>query len=342
MPNHLHGRSLLTLRDFGADEIQHLLDTAADAKAARLRGVFPRRLEHRNIALIFLKPSFRTRVAFAVAAADEGANLEVLPPEDIRFGQKESVRDIARQLGRLFDGVVFRGFEHELLRELSEHAGIPVWNALCDTYHPTQVLADLLTLREVFGRIRGTRLCYIGDGRNNLATSLMIGSARMGVDLRILAPPELQPAPELLKELMTQGSVGARITVGDKPEPALEDCQAVYGDVWVSMGEEKLIEERIALLRNFKVTPELLALTGRDDTIYLHCLPALHDYSTRFARAHPDICEVANEVFEGPQSRVFEQAENRMHTAKAVMVLSIGNPTGPLGAAGVAPRLRAR
>jgi ornithine carbamoyltransferase len=287
MPISLKGKSLLTLRDFDAHEIEHMIDTAADLKAAKRSGIFPRRLVGKNIAMIFLKPSCRTRAAFAVAAADEGATLEVLPPEDIRFGEKESVKDIARVLGRLFDGIVFRGFEHERVREIAAWAGVPVWNALCDTYHPTQVLADLLTVREVFGKIRGVRLAYVGDGRNNLARSLMIGAAKMGVDLRILAPPELSPAQAL------------------------------------SMGEEELLAERVALLRGFKVTPRLMALTGRPDTIYLHCLPALHDESTEFARAHPEVCEVADEVFESPQSRVFDQAENRMHTAKAVMVLTL-------------------
>ncbi len=323
MPISLKGRSLLTLRDFDAHEIQHMIDTAADLKAAKRSGILPRRLLGKNIALIFLKPSSRTRAAFAVAAADEGANLEVLPPKDIRFGEKESVKDIARVLGRFFDGIVFRGFEHERVREIATWAGVPVWNALCDTYHPTQVLADLLTVREVFGRIRGVRLAYVGDGRNNLARSLMIGATKMGVDLRILAPRELSPAPELVKELMNDAAVGAHIRVTREPREALEGCDAVYNDVWVSMGEEHLIEERVALLRPFKVTPRLMALSGRPDTIYLHCLPALHDDSTEFARAHPELCEVSDEVFESPQSRVFDQAENRMHTAKAVMVLTL-------------------
>lgn len=323
MPICLKGRSLLTLRDFSSDEIALLIDTAADLKAAKRSGVYPHRLAHKNIALIFLKPSCRTRAAFAVAAADEGANLEVLPPDDIRFGQKESVRDIARVLGRFFDGIVFRGFEHELVRQLSEWAGVPVWNALCNTYHPTQVLADLLTIREVFGRLRGIRLAYVGDGRNNLATSLMIGAVRMGIDLRILAPPELAPQAKLVGQLRKEASTGGSITVTADAARALEGCEAVYNDVWVSMGEEHLIEERIALLRDFRVTRSLLKRTGSNDTIYMHCLPALHDLSTEFARAHPEICEVDDEVFEGPQSRVFEQAENRMHTAKAVMVLTV-------------------
>ena len=323
MPISLKGRSLLTLRDFGAEEIGLMVDTAADLKGAKRSGIFPRRMEHKNIAMIFLKPSCRTRASFAIAAADEGANLEVLPPEDIRFGQKESVKDIARVLGRLFDGIVFRGYEHELVRELATHAGIPVWNALCDTYHPTQVLADLLTIREVFGQIRGTKLCYVGDGRNNVVTSLMIGATKMGVDLRVLCPKQLAPSEALVKELLTEASVGADIQVTSDRERALDGCDAVYGDVWVSMGEEHLIEERQALLAGYKVTRDLMAMSGRADTIYLHCLPALHDDSTAFGRDHPEIHEVDDDVFECPRSRVFEQAENRMHTAKAVMSLTI-------------------
>jgi ornithine carbamoyltransferase len=323
MPISLRGRSLLTLRDFEAHEIQHMIDTAADLKAAKRGGACPRRLVGKNVAMIFLKPSCRTRAAFAVAAADEGANLEVLPPEDIRFGEKESVKDISRVLGRFFDGIVFRGFEHERVREIATWAGVPVWNALCDTYHPTQVLADLLTIREVFGRLRGVRIAYVGDGRNNLARSLMIGAAKMGVDLRILAPPQLSPPPALVKELMNEAAVGAQILVTNEPAEALDGCEAVYNDVWVSMGEEHLLAERVDLLRELRVTPRLMALTGRPDTIYLHCLPALHDDSTEFARAHPEVCEVDDEVFESPQSRVFDQAENRMHTAKAVMVLTL-------------------
>jgi ornithine carbamoyltransferase len=323
VPISLKGRSLLTLRDFSADEIATMIDTAADLKAARRAGIYPRRLAHKNIALIFLKPSARTRASFAVAAADEGANLEVLPPADIRFGEKESVKDIARVLGRLFDGIVFRGYQHALVRELAAHAGIPVWNALCDTYHPTQVLADLLTLRENVGSIRGSKLCYVGDGRNNVVTSLMVGAAKMGVDLRIFAPRALHPNPELVKELFSQASVGADITITEDAHEALAGCDAVYNDVWVSMGEEHLIEERARLLRDYKVTRKLMALTGRADTIYLHCLPALHDDSTEFAREHPELCEVDDDVFEHPRSRVFDQAENRMHTAKAVMVLTL-------------------
>jgi ornithine carbamoyltransferase len=271
----------------------------------------------RNIAVVFLKPSSRTRAAFVVAASDEGAHAEVLRPEDVRFGVKESVKDIARVLGRLYDGIAFRGHDEDVIEALVEHSGVPVWNALTERYHPTQALADMLTIRDEFGTLEGLAMTYVGDGRNNVARSLGIAAAKMGFELRILAPAELQLPEDELRDL------GDAVVATDDPRRALEGSAAVYNDVWVSMGEEAELERRIELLRDFKVTPALMALTGRDDTIYLHCLPAFHDLETEFARAHPDVREVDDAVFEGPRSRVFDQAENRMHTAKAVMVLSL-------------------
>jgi ornithine carbamoyltransferase len=280
-------------------------------------GERPLRLAGRNIAVVFLKPSSRTRAAFVVAASDEGAHAEVLRPEDVRFGVKESVKDIARVLGRLYDGIAFRGHGEDVLEALVEHSGVPVWNALTARYHPTQALADMLTMRDEFGTLEGLAMTYVGDGRNNVARSLGIAAAKMGFELRILAPRELRLPDEELSEL------GDAVVATDDPRAALEGSAAVYNDVWVSMGEEEELERRIELLRDFKVTPELMELTGRDDTIYLHCLPAYHDLDTEFARAHPDVREVDDAVFEGPRSRVFDQAENRMHTAKAVMVQSL-------------------
>jgi ornithine carbamoyltransferase len=227
------------------------------------------------------------------------------------------VKDIARVLGRLYDGIAFRGHGDDVLEALVEHSGVPVWNALTERYHPTQALADMLTIRDEFGQLDGLAVTYVGDGRNNVVRSLGIAAAKTGFELRVLAPPELQLPPEEVREL------GGRIVVTDDPRAALEGSAAVYNDVWVSMGEEDELERRIALLRDFKVTEELMALT-RDDAIYLHCLPAYHDLETEFARAHPDVREVDDAVFEGPRSRVFDQAENRMHTAKALMVLSLG------------------
>jgi ornithine carbamoyltransferase len=319
----LKGRSLLTLREYSPAEIGAILDTAATVKREKADGVYPRRLEHRNIALVFLKPSARTRMSFVVAAADEGAHPEIFRAEDIRFGVKESTRDIARLTGRLFDGIAFRGFDHAHAEELAEHSGIPVWNALTDLYHPTQALADLFTMREAFGELEGLPVVYVGDGRNNLARSLVVGAAKTGLDLRILAPEELQPERAEVDEILgSEPEAGSVLATADADE-ALRDAAVVYNDVWVSMGEEELLEERIALLRDYKVTPELMARTGRSDTVYLHCLPALHDLETEFAREHPDVREVDDEVFEGPQSRAFDLAENRMHTIKALMLLTL-------------------
>jgi ornithine carbamoyltransferase len=313
----LRGRSLLSMRNHTPDEIGQLLDLAADARELKRRGERPLRLAGRTIAIVFLKPSTRTRAAFVVAAVDEGAHPEVLRAEDIRFGVKESVKDIARVLGRMYDGIAFRGFGDDVAEALVEHSGVPVWNALTEGFHPTQALADMLTIRDEFGALDGLTLTYVGDGRNNVVRSLGIAAAKMGFELRVLAPPELQlPGDEL-------EALGPSVSTTADPRAALDGAAAVYSDVWVSMGEEALLEERIGLLREFKVTEELMALTGRDDTIYLHCLPALHDLETEFARAHPDVREVDDAVFEGPRSRVFDQAENRMHTAKAVMVASL-------------------
>lgn len=317
MPADLRGRSLVSMRNHSPEEVELLLDTAADARERKRSGERPQRLAGRNIAIVFLKPSSRTRAAFVVATADEGGHPEVLRAEDIRFGVKESVRDIARVLGRLYDGIAFRGFGDDVLHALVEHSGVPVWNALTEGYHPTQALADALTIRDEFGTLAGVAVTYVGDGRNNVVRSLGIAAAKLGFELRVLAPAELQLPPEEIAGL------GGAVVATDDPRAALDGAAAVYSDVWVSMGEEAELERRIGLLRDFKVTEELMALTGRDDTIYLHCLPALHDLETEFARAHPDVREVEDAVFEGPNSRVFDQAENRMHTAKAVMVLSL-------------------
>src|SRR3954464_7525015 len=319
MAGDLKGRSLVSMRNHSREEIELLLDTAARVRDEKRRGERPLRLAGRNVAIVFLKPSSRTRAAFVVACADEGAHPEVLRSEDIRFGVKESVADIARVLGRLYDGIAFRGFGDDVVEALAEHSGVPVWNALTERYHPTQALADMLTIRDEFGTLEGLAMTYVGDGRNNVARSLGIAAAKMGFELRILAPPELQLSADELGEL------GNAVVTTDDPRLALDGTAAVYNDVWVSMGEEAELERRIELLRDFKVTPELMALSGRDDTIYLHCLPAFHDMETEFARAHPDVREVDDAVFEGPQSRVFDQAENRMHTAKAVMVLSLAD-----------------
>jgi ornithine carbamoyltransferase len=320
----MKGRSLLTLEEFSAADVSFLLESAIDFKRLKWNGVYPRNLANKNFALIFLKPSCRTRASFVVAAADEGAHLETFTKEDIRFGIKESVKDIARCLGRYFDGIAFRGYSHDLVRCLAEHAGIPVWNGLCDTHHPTQILADLMTVQEAFGRVQGVKMAYVGDGRNNVVTSLMIGSAKMGVDLRIVAPQALAPAPDLVKRILAnKENARASIAVTSDLDDGLRGCDVIYGDVWVSMGEESLVRERSRILKPYKVNRNVMARTGNTDTIYLHCLPALHDLNTDAARENPDILEVDDDVFEGASSRVFDQAENRMHTIKALMVATV-------------------
>ena len=324
MATNLKGRSLLTLADLSAGEIQHLLELAIQLKGLKRAGVQQHNLRGKNIALIFLKPSLRTRLSFVVAASDEGAHLEIFPADDIRFGVKESVKDIARVFGRMFDGIAFRGFEHETLEAMARHAGIPVWNCLCDEYHPTQVLADFMTVQENFGHLKDVRIAYVGDGRNNMANTLGIGALAMGVDLRIVSPPALQPDRTRLDGL-AHGRAGltGRVTVTEHLEEGLRGCEVVYTDVWVSMGEEAKLAERIGLLKPYKVTADVMRMTGRADSVFLHCLPGFHDDSTDFARRHPDICEVSDDVFEGARSRVFDQAENRMHTAKALMVATV-------------------
>lgn len=324
MPINMKGRSLLTLREFSADELVYLVDRAIDCKRLKRARIFPRRLENRNIGLIFLKPSTRTRASFVVAANDEGANLEVFRAEDLRFGYKESVEDIARVLGRLFDGIAFRGFDHQTAEELAAHAGVPVWNGLTDDHHPTQMLADVMTIKEEFGRLDGVKVAYVGDGRNNVVTSLAIGGLKVGLDLRVIAPRELHPSADVQAGYRDPHEAAkGTVTFTDDIAAGIAGCDVVYTDVWVSMGEDALIEERIRLLKAYKITPEIMAMTGKPNTIFMHCLPGLHDLSTEFAAKYPDILEVDDTVFKAPHSRVFDQSENRMHTIKALMIETI-------------------
>lgn len=324
MAFNLKGRSLLTLKDFSPEEISFLLDLSAELKSLKYAGVFPKNLKNKNIALIFEKPSTRTRCAFVTAAVDEGAHPEYLGKGDIQLGKKETVADTARVLGRMFDGIQFRGFKHETVEELAKFAGVPVWNGLTDKYHPTQVLADLLTVKENFGSLKGKAFAFVGDGRNNVANSLMIGCAKMGMDFRIVAPKELFPEIELVKDAEKYAEhSGGKITITDDVVNGVKGCHAVYADVWASMGEEDKIPERIKLLKPYKITEELIKNTENDEVIFLHCLPSFHNLDTEVSKKYPDICEVSEEVFESKHSKVFDQAENRMHTIKAVMTATI-------------------
>lgn len=308
----LKGRSFLTLKDFTPEEIGYFLDLAADLKAKKKQGITGSSLKGKNIALIFEKPSTRTRCAFTIGCIDEGGHPEYLSKDDIQLGYKESVEDTARVLGRMFDGIEFRGFSQDTVEKLAKYSGVPVWNGLTDADHPTQILADFLTLKEQFGRLRGLKLAYTGDGRNNMANSLMIGCAKMGVDFVILSPKSLWPEEELIKQCLEYAQAsGSKIEISDKPD-AIEGADAVYTDVWCSMGEEDKAAERIELLKPYQVNTALLAKTGKQSTVFLHCLPAVKGK------------EVTEEVFERFAEVVFDEAENRMHTIKAVMVATLG------------------
>jgi ornithine carbamoyltransferase len=321
----LKGRSFLKLLDFTPVEIRGFLELAADLKAKKKAGVSDRALDGLNIALLFEKPSTRTRCAFTVACIDEGAHPEYLGKNDIQFGKKETVADTARVLGRMFDGIEFRGFAHQTVETLAEHAGVPVWNGLTDDWHPTQFLADVLTMQEEFGELSGQTLAYVGDGRNNVANSLMVGCAKLGMHSRIVSPKELFPESDLVAAVQEiASSTGGSLTVTSSVEEGVAGADAIYTDVWASMGEETLIAERIELLRGYKITDTMMAQTGKPGTIFLHCLPAFHNMDTEVSRQYPDIQEVEDAVFEGGQSRVFDQAENRLHTIKAVMVATLG------------------
>lgn len=308
----LKGRNFITLKDFTPEEIGYFLELAAKLKADKKKGITGNSLKGKNIALIFEKPSTRTRCSFVVACVDEGGHPEYLGKDDIQLGYKESVEDTARVMGRLFDGIEFRGFKHSTVEALAKYAGVPVWNGLTDDYHPTQILADMLTLQEQFGYLKGLNFVYVGDGRNNMANSLMIGCSKMGINFTILAPKSLWPKDELVKLCSGYAeTAGSTVTISDNTDD-VKGADAVYTDVWCSMGEEDKAAERVALLKPYQVNSQLMAKTGKDTTIFMHCLPAVKGN------------EVTEEVFESKASVVFDEAENRMHTIKAIMVATLG------------------
>ena len=309
----LKGRSLLTLKDFSAAEIRAVLDIARRVKRERRSGHVRSRFRGRTLALLFEKRSTRTRCAFETAFGEEGGHPVFLSQQDIHLGTKEAPEDTARVLGRMFDAIEFRGFRQDMVDTLAKWSGVPVYNGLTDEWHPTQVLADLLTLEEAFGSLPGRRLAFVGDGRNNVAHTLLVGCARMGVNVAVGAPAVLAPAAEVTAWAREEAARnGSSVLVTTDPGEAVKGADAVYTDVWVSMGEEEKSAERVRLLAPWQVTTGLMERTGRPDAVFLHCLPAVKGK------------EVTVEVIEGPRSRVWDQAENRKHTIKALMLATLG------------------
>lgn len=328
----LKNRHFLKLLDFTPEEIRYLLDLSADLKKAKYSGTEKQALSGKNIALIFEKSSTRTRCAFEVAAFDQGARVTYLGPSGSQIGNKESMKDTARVLGRMYDGIEYRGFGQKIVEELAQYAGVPVWNGLTDEFHPTQILADLLTMKEHSRKPwHEMKFCYLGDARNNMGNSLMVGAAKMGMDFRAAAPSACQPEPGLQSQCRKiASSTGARILITDDIRQAVSDCDFLYTDVWVSMGEaQEVWGERIKLLLPYQVNRGVMDMTGNPDCKFLHCLPAFHNRETKigeeiFRKFGISAMEVTEEVFESPASVVWDQAENRMHTIKAVMVATLG------------------
>jgi ornithine carbamoyltransferase len=332
MAINLHKRNFLKLLDFTPEEIKYLLDLSASLKKAKKEGKEKHHLTGKNIALIFEKASTRTRCAFEVAAYDQGAHVTYLGPTGSQIGQKESMKDTARVLGGMFDGIEYRGYGQAIVEELGLYAGVPVWNGLTNEFHPTQILADFLTMIEHSSKpLNKMVFCYLGDARYNMGNSLMVGSAKMGLDFRIAAPKEYQPSEELVAKCKAIAKeTGAKITITDNVEEAVKGADFLYTDVWVSMGEpDSVWEERIRLLKPFQINMNVIKLTGNPDVKFLHCLPAFHNRETKvgediFNKFGLDGMEVTEDVFESKHSIVFDEAENRLHTIKAVMVATLG------------------
>ena len=328
----LKNRSFLKLLDFTPEEIQYLLDLAAKLKADKKAGREQKTLVGKNIALIFEKTSTRTRCSFEVAAYDQGAHVTYLGPSGSQIGIKETMKDTARVLGRMYDGIEYRGFAQKTVEELSEYSGVPVWNGLTNEFHPTQILADFLTMREHSNKpLNQISYAYLGDARFNMGNSLLVGGAKMGMDVRIVAPKSLQPAAELVAECRKVAEqTGARITITDDVDAGVKGCDFIYTDIWVSMGEpDEVWKERIAMLMPYQVNASLMKRTGNPDCKFMHCLPSYHNRDTKagedvYQKFGMDGVEVTEEVFESPASIVFDEAENRMHTIKAVMVATLG------------------
>ena len=333
MAFNLRNKNFLTLLDFTPAEIKYMIKLASDLKTAKYTGNEIQRLTGKNIALIFEKSSTRTRCAFEVAALDQGAHVTYLGTSGSQIGIKESMKDTARVLGRMYDGIEYRGYGQAIVKTLADYSGVPVWNGLTDEYHPTQILADFLTMQEHSDKpLSKIKFAYLGDARNNMGNSLMIGAAKMGMDFRAVAPKEVQPTDELIAECNEIAKeTGAKITITSNVAEGVADCDFLYTDVWVSMGEpDKVWEERISLLKEYQINSKTMNLTNNPDTKFMHCLPAYHNRETKigeevFQKFGMDGVEVTEDVFEGPKSIVFDEAENRIHTIKAVMVATLGN-----------------
>jgi ornithine carbamoyltransferase len=333
MAFNLRNRNFLKLLDYTPQEIKFLLDLSADLKKAKYAGTEQQRLKGKNVVLLFAKDSTRTRCAFEVAALDQGAGVTFLGPSGSQMGKKESMKDTARVLGRMYDGIEYRGFGQEIVEELGKHAGVPVWNGLTNEYHPTQILADFLTMQEHTDKpLSKVSFAYLGDARNNMGNSLMVGAAKMGMDFRAVAPKDLHPTEELIaqcKEIAKE--TGASITVTENVEEGVKGVDFLYTDVWVSMGEpEEVWKDRIEKMKPYQVNMEMIKKTGNENVKFMHCLPAFHNRETtvgeeiyqKFGVAE---MEVTEEVFESAHSIVFDEAENRLHTIKAVMVATLGS-----------------
>jgi ornithine carbamoyltransferase len=333
MTHNLKNRNFLKLLDFTPEEIKFLLDLSFDLKKAKHSGTEQQKLKGKNIALIFEKASTRTRCAFEVAALDQGAHVTYLGPSGSQIGQKESMKDTARVLGRMYDGIEYRGYGQHIVEELGKYAGVPVWNGLTNEFHPTQILADFMTMLEHSDKpLNKISFCYLGDARNNMGNSLMVGASKMGMDFRAAAPEACQPSEELVgicREIAKQ--TGAKITITENVDEAVKGADFLYTDVWVSMGEpDSVWEERISLLQPYQVNMNVVKKTGNPDVKFLHCLPAFHNRETKmgeeiFRKFGLNGLEVTEDIFESERSIVFDEAENRLHTIKAVMVATLGD-----------------
>ena len=330
MPVNLKGRSFLTIKDFTPEEVRYLLNLAADLKSKKRAGIRTQLLEGKNIVLLFEKTSTRTRCAFEVAAMDEGAGVTFLDSGSSQMGKKESMADTAKVLGRFYDGIEYRGFDQAVVEGLAANAGVPVWNGLTDVDHPTQALADILTLMENTKKpLNKCKLVFCGDTRNNVAYCLMYICAKLGMHYVGWGPSELAPAADVVEYCRKVGEETGAVVEYGEDIALLKGADALYTDIWASMGEEDKIPERVKQLTPYKVTKEVMAATENSDCIFMHCLPSFHDFNTKMAKSQMelgyDIREVTDDVFLSPNSKVFDEAENRMHTIKAIMVATIGN-----------------